>query len=414
MPTAAVGSRICSLFARARTTGRGRLASDASSLRAMRADIDPLLSSDGVYSVADADRVLARVFGGARPLRLESALFEAMLEGWQSAQAARYLSRKTVRANLATARLFCERVECWPWEWRRLHVDEFFEDLFSRSRPVTRSTGRGYQARLRMFLNYLTDQRYPWVAICRREFDQTPVQLFDGEGLLAHLDDFEGDAARRPLTVAELETFFAACEARIGDRRSRQRKGTLTAWRDQALFKVIFGWGLRRGETAMLDMCDFRGSAKLPEFGEFAQLHVRHGKAKRGGSAQRRTVLTVFDWSAEVAEQYVTEIRPCFNVDDPALFVTERGERISAGYISERFCELHEEAGLPAELTTHCLRHSYVTYLAEEGWANQFIQDQVGHSHAATTAVYLSVSDDFKDRVVRAAIDAQLRAFGSR
>ena len=42
------------------------------------------------------------------------------------------------------------------------------------------------------------------------------------------------------------------------------------------------------------------------------------------------------------------------------------------------------------------------------GWAAKFIQDQVGHSHAATTAVYMSVGDDFKDRLVRAAIDEQL------
>jgi integrase len=46
--------------------------------------------------------------------------------------------------------------------------------------------------------------------------------------------------------------------------------------------------------------------------------------------------------------------------------------------------------------------------LAELGWASKFIQDQVGHSHAATTATYMSVSDDFKDRMVRAAIDDQL------
>jgi integrase len=59
-------------------------------------------------------------------------------------------------------------------------------------------------------------------------------------------------------------------------------------------------------------------------------------------------------------------------------------------------------------LTPHCLRHSYLTHLAELGWAAKFIQDQVGHSHAATTAVYMSVGDDFKDRLVRAAIDEQL------
>jgi hypothetical protein len=53
-----------------------------------------------------------------------------------------------------------------------------------------------------------------------------------------------------------------------------------------------------------------------------------------------------------------------------------------------------------------------VTHLAELGWAAKFIQDQVGHSHAATTPIYMSVGDDFKDRLVRAAIDEQLAQLG--
>ena len=72
--------------------------------------------------------------------------------------------------------------------------------------------------------------------------------------------------------------------------------------------------------------------------------------------------------------------------------MTERGTRIAVAYVNERFAEIRAEAGLPEQLTPHCLRHSYVTHLAELGWAAKFIQDQVGHSHAATTAIYLSVS----------------------
>jgi hypothetical protein len=36
----------------------------------------------------------------------------------------------------------------------------------------------------------------------------------------------------------------------------------------------------------------------------------------------------------------------------------------------------------------------------------------IGHSYAATTAAYMSVGDDFKDRLVRAAIDEQLIELG--
>ena len=34
-----------------------------------------------------------------------------------------------------------------------------------------------------------------------------------------------------------------------------------------------------------------------------------------------------------------------------------------------------------------------------------FVQQQVGHSHASTTAIYTSVSSDYRTRMLRAALD---------
>jgi integrase len=218
-----------------------------------------LLSPDGVYAVADVDAALARVFGvGVRPLHLEQAVFDAMLSGWRSQQVARYIKAKTIEANESGVRRFAEHVGCWPWEWRSSHVDEYFEDLLARPERLARSTLRAYQFRLKGFSDYVCDRRYPWLVISEREFGRGPGQLFDGRNLVAHLDEFEGDPRRRPLTVDELEVFFAACEARIEACRARGRKGSLQAWRDQALFKVAFAWGLRRAEVAMIDRGDAR------------------------------------------------------------------------------------------------------------------------------------------------------------
>ena len=72
------------------------------------------------------------------------------------------------------------------------------------------------------------------------EFGRAPGQLFDERNLVAHLDEFEGDPARRPLTVDELDAFFGACDERIARARTSGRKGTLQAWRDQAMFKIKF------------------------------------------------------------------------------------------------------------------------------------------------------------------------------
>jgi hypothetical protein len=46
-----------------------------------------------------------------------------------------------------------------------------------------------------------------------------------------------------------------------------RRTGQLAAFRDATLFKVVYGWGLRRREAAMLDMADFTPSPAAPELG---------------------------------------------------------------------------------------------------------------------------------------------------
>jgi hypothetical protein len=59
-----------------------------------------LRSPFGVYSADDAELALGRVFGaGVRPLHLEEAVWEAMLEGWRAQQVARYFKPKTIKAT---------------------------------------------------------------------------------------------------------------------------------------------------------------------------------------------------------------------------------------------------------------------------------------------------------------------------
>ena len=114
----------------------------------------------------------------------------------------------------------------------------------------------------------------------------------------------------RPASVdaEELVMFFDYCDARVSDRRARRRKGALAAFRDAALFKTIYAWGLRRQEAARLDVSDFSGNAHRPSFGAYGSLSVRYGKASRGSAPRRRNVLSVFDWSVEVVEQYIEEV----------------------------------------------------------------------------------------------------------
>jgi site-specific recombinase XerD len=171
------------------------------------------------------------------------------------------------------------------------------------------------------------------------------------------------------------------------------------------LFKVIYGWGLRRTETSRQDVADWGRNPAAPEFGRHGMLHVRYGKAKRGQPPRRRNVASVMGWAVEAVADYVENIRPKFGCDGhPALWVTERGGRVRPPEINARFEAYRDALGLPAALVVHSLRHAYVTHLTEDGIDRRFIQVQVGHECDSSTAIYTHVSDDFMNTMLRKAL----------
>lgn len=85
----------------------------------------------------------------------------------------------------------------------------------------------------------------------------------------------------------------------------------------------------------------------------------------------------------------------------PALWVTERASRISLRRINEAFTTAREAAGLDPALDLHCLRHSYITHFIEFDYPEKFVSTQVGHTYAATTAIYTGVSDEYCNRMLR-------------
>lgn len=365
---------------------------------------------DHPQPVSRVELALDRLFGtGVRPLRMEEAIFVAMLEGWERQQRSRMLRTTTIGSGLALVRRVCEQVEAWPWEWSAEALEEFFSDLASAPNNRRPATLRNYQCQLRGFLNFLTDERYVWRELCSQRFGRVPVQLLDERNLIVHVSDFESDPRRRALTRPELEAFFAFCDKRVAGRRALRRKGSLAALRDGALFKVAYAFGLRRAELVGLDTCDLFANPRQPRFGPYGILRVRHGKGSNGSAPKRRDVLSVWPWAVEVLAQYVEEIRPLYGFDDhPSLWLTERGGRVSVRYVAERFAELRDELGMDRAHTPHSLRHSYITHLHEENFDALFVKEQVGHRYLSTTALYTAVSSDYKQSALAAALDAQL------
>ena len=77
------------------------------------------------------------------------------------------------------------------------------------------STVRSYQGAVAVFLDYVCDARYGWVAECEQRVGARPVQVCHEWNTARHVADYEGRPARRPLTRAELQAFFDAADDRV-------------------------------------------------------------------------------------------------------------------------------------------------------------------------------------------------------
>ncbi|MFF0595676.1 tyrosine-type recombinase/integrase [Streptomyces antibioticus] len=344
------------------------------------------------------------------------AVFEAMLDGWAMQQRTRFLKAQTIQSRVDLVRRFAAFTNEYPWQWQAAEVEAFIDHLRSGQRPIVVSTARGYQNALRLFMEYVTDARYAWPQTCEEKFGQAPVQILHEWNTVAHVAEYEGDPRRRPLTYDGVQALFDAADARVEEIRARRRKGALAAMRDAVLMKTVYAYGLRRREAWGLDLSDLRHNPRARNHGRCGALYVRWGKSSKGSPPKRRTVLTVpeMDWIVPALEQWIDEIRPAFSPGKlSGMWVTERQSRLSCRAVNEAFEGARDAAGLPKELDLHCLRHSYVTHLIEFDYPERFVQDQVGHEYASTTALYTGVSDEYRNRLLKRSLDRHAEMWGA-
>jgi site-specific recombinase XerD len=339
-------------------------------------------------------------------LRPEEQVFEEMLKGWRNQQLARNLSFDYTEDQERRVRSFARHADAMPWEWTSQQADEWSADLRAVHGCV-RGTLRNYQGSIHRFCEFLTDPAYGWAEECVRLFGTHPVQVIYEWNATVHRDEAEGEPERRAFTRPELEVFFDYADDQVLRVRGQGRKGWLPAFRDATLFKTTYAYGLRRNETRTLDLTDFGRNPQGREFGEYGTLLVRFGKARKGSPPRRRSVLTVWRWTPDTVDEWVSEVRPGMrHAAGPALWPSERGLRVGLQRLDSRFAAYRDALGLDPALEFHSLRRSDITHLPEDGYDPLFVQQQVGHEYASTTAICTCVSSGFRTRTLRRALDA--------
>ncbi|MDJ0360652.1 site-specific integrase [Rhodococcus sp. H29-C3] len=338
------------------------------------------------------------------PLHPEEQTVEDMLTGWWNQQLCRNLQLGTIEQRQQVVVRFIDYTNEFPWAWTPAMVEEYFGDLRS-IRRIAHSTIRSYQTSLKLFCSYISNPDYGWDRLCESRFGTHPAQVFFEWNTATHVQDNEQTPAKRAFTKTELQLLFDYSDAQVETIGATGRNGWLPAYRDAVMLKLAYSYGLRFNEVRHLQSVDFARNPHAREFGRFGVLNVRYGKAKRGSPPKRRSVLTVFDWTPEIVEDWLTHGQPYLDAGLD-LFPSERGALVAESTLIRRFRRYCTELQLSPGLDLHSLRRSYATHLIEDGWDSLFVQQQMGHEHASTTSLYTCVSSDFRTRTVRRALDA--------
>lgn len=188
------------------------------------------------------------------------------------------------------------------------------------------------------------------------------------------------------LDRAQVETLLTAAA-------TRALEGRFTAVRDWAILELFYSAGLRLSELRGVNRAD---------------LDLLGGLVKVRGKGRKERIVPVGTPAQRALREYerardrlVATVGP--KAERSAVFLSQRGRRISAKALHEavvaRLAEVDEGAGLSA----HALRHTFATHLLDQGADLRAVQELLGHASISTTQIYTHTSVERLKQVHRAA-----------
>ena len=149
--------------------------------------------------------------------------------------------------------------------------------------------------------------------------------------------------------------------------------------RDAAWMELLYASGLRISELTGIDIDDL-------------ELRARLVKVRGKGSKER---IVPFGSKAEAALRAYLAVRGelCSDVEETAVFVNYRGQRITTRSVRRLFDGYLRQASLRAGISPHTMRHSFATHLLNAGADLRGIQELLGHASLSTTQKYTHLND---------------------
>jgi integrase/recombinase XerC len=257
------------------------------------------------------------------------------------------------------------------WAWRmvdRLAMRAFLGSL--QRRGLSKRSGARALSALRTFYRFLGE---------RHGVSANPARA----ARLPKLDK------RLPplLDRRQVEEMFQRAEALAA-------AGDFGATRDLALLEVLYGSGLRLAELVGLDVAD---------------VDVVSGQLKVRGKGRKERIVPLGSYAERALRRYYVERARLLertrgpHAEARAVFLSRRGERLSARAVQRAVTGFLRLVGRAEGLKTHSLRHSFATHLLDAGADLRAVQELLGHSSLSTTQVYTHTSVERLKRVYQQA-----------
>ena len=173
-------------------------------------------------------------------------------------------------------------------------------------------------------------------------------------------------------------SFLTEAEKRRLLKELRGRSSTM-AIRDRVVIELFLGTGIRLQELVDLDIDDVDLDAK--------HLHVR----AKGDVPQVKFLKSKL---RSLLRSYLKERRRQGDGECRAMFLSNRGTRLSPGQVANRIKHWLAKAGIDKGITPHGLRHTFATHLYATTSDLLVVKRALGHRDISTTEIYTHLVDD--------------------
>jgi len=192
---------------------------------------------------------------------------------------------------------------------------------------------------------------------------------------------------RLPKALSETLT-MQLLDGEVGRRDDADAEAIAT--RDAAIYELFYSSGLRLSELVGLDVAHARDGVHTSS----GWIDLVEGEVTVTGKGDKRRAVPVGAKAREAIERWLA-IRAAWVKSDPhPLFLSTRGERLSGRSIQTRLKAHARQAGIPANVHPHVLRHSFASHMLQASGDLRAVQELLGHASIAATQVYTSL--DFK------------------